>query len=163
METRDNWYQQSQKWRCSLLAREINWMETTEYSTANGRIDLSLLAREINWMETLLITDNWQLNISSLLAREINWMETGVLLMYLFFPFSLYSLEKLIEWKRESVFKNGRINIGSLLAREINWMETRRLKSCISSIDCSLLAREINWMETEMPDSINRWIRLSTR
>ncbi len=40
-------------------------------------IDLySLLAREINWLETRDRFQYISLNITSLLAREINWLET---------------------------------------------------------------------------------------
>ncbi len=84
----------------SLLAREINWMETLRIETLTGILTVSLLAREINWMETVI--RNWGVfhQDCSLLAREINWMETLIL--------------------RESLD----LPINSLLAREINWMET---------------------------------------
>ncbi len=59
-----------------LLAREINWMETYGGYYGYSREPYPLLAREINWMET------W----------ERYCRETSVAL-------SLYSLEKLIEWK----------------------------------------------------------------
>ena len=36
----------------SLLAREINWMETRFSNTRKNAVAYSLLAREINWMET---------------------------------------------------------------------------------------------------------------
>ena len=65
--------------RSSLLAREINWLETRKGMSVPGRVIVcSLLAREINWLET----DNLELvcYCNSLLAREINWLETPLTL-----------------------------------------------------------------------------------
>ncbi len=62
-----------------------------------------------------------------LLAREINWMETWDFIALFLRVLSLYSLEKLIEWK------------------------LRRLGIVIDKIVVPLLAREINWMETFKP------------
>ena len=61
----------------------------------------SLLAREINWMETYHGLDLLESYLTSLLAREINWMETKEFIWssILLKGVSLYSLEKLIEWK----------------------------------------------------------------
>ena len=64
--------------------------------------DYSLLAREINWMETgicrHILYSFYKPN--SLLAREINWMETRPDNKEYDRLFqTLYSLEKLIEWK----------------------------------------------------------------
>ncbi len=41
--------------------------------------DYSLLAREINWMETGVHPKTIYTAVFSLLAREINWMETSFL------------------------------------------------------------------------------------
>ena len=44
---------QSKTLSISLLAREINWLETVEGLTASySLLKVSLLAREINWLET---------------------------------------------------------------------------------------------------------------
>jgi hypothetical protein len=37
----------------SLLAREINWLETGEIKALRESRGTSLLAREINWLETI--------------------------------------------------------------------------------------------------------------
>ncbi len=62
----------------SLLAREINWLETESVSRHFDQQLDSLLAREINWLETNNSQDNidFELLGVSLLAREINWLET---------------------------------------------------------------------------------------
>ena len=63
----------------SLLAREINWLETYDKLGSNVSNSLSsLLAREINWLETLVssIASIGNVLSLSLLAREINWLET---------------------------------------------------------------------------------------
>ena len=39
----------------------------------------SLLAREINWLETQIGADAAVVGVNSLLAREINWLETLIL------------------------------------------------------------------------------------
>ena len=65
----------------SLLAREINWMETVLSLPPKYRQFLSLLAREINWMETSLKKFFDRKTLCSLLAREINWMETTTALV----------------------------------------------------------------------------------
>ena len=51
-------------------------METRITLTIIDKKNLSLLAREINWMETNIWHPNLQIFHLSLLAREINWMET---------------------------------------------------------------------------------------
>ena len=87
--------------KSSLLAREINWMETILLRFCLQTFELfSLLAREINWMETCWQVTRRVVICPSLLAREINWMETtrSINVNTLYFD-SLYSLEKLIEWK----------------------------------------------------------------
>ncbi len=115
----------------SLLAREINWMET-RVSIANspaGEIALYSLEKLIEWKLDKQNTEETRLWLS-LLAREINWMETrGKCSPNKNFSFSLYSLEKLIEWKPVclSHFWRNRNLCPSLLAREINWMETMQL------------------------------------
>ncbi len=190
-----------QIWFVSLLAREINWMETSKSSlgVANQRWPStlyslekliewklesfnqtvttvqcnSLLAREINWMETERFPSNHSLNsFISLLAREINWMETGSIRVILYvmvslyslekliewkhdfcFPvcfdlcFSLYSLEKLIEWKRLSTASDiNLLKASSLLAREINWMETCLFKNLVNEVDTLYsLEKLIEW------------------
>ena len=65
----------------SLLAREINWLETWHLINFPLLFWMftSLLAREINWLETdaLRQLPKCQTTLSiSLLAREINWLET---------------------------------------------------------------------------------------
>ena len=68
----------------SLLAREINWLETffIEQELSKTLWEISLLAREINWLETVLnFIDLVGFPVTgetgnSLLAREINWLET---------------------------------------------------------------------------------------
>ncbi len=52
-------------------------METSYRLEVKSNLSNSLLAREINWMETLFQSfSDVALLINSLLAREINWMET---------------------------------------------------------------------------------------
>ena len=63
----------------SLLAREINWLETMFYARFDGGVPVlfySLLAREINWLETSGVKVSSVFRQTSLLAREINWLET---------------------------------------------------------------------------------------
>ncbi len=157
----------------SLLAREINWMETFPRRHTIPWDYNSLLAREINWMETLeFITRNSINQTLYSLEKLIEWKQSLVgkgtenttalyslekLIEWKLHKCSthrsttlvpLYSLEKLIEWKQEaeSFFCGCR---RSLLAREINWMETRCGPSrWLGESSHSLLAREINWMET---------------
>ncbi len=54
-------------------------METLRDTLEEELADFSLLAREINWMETMLVIFRLKYPIISLLAREINWMETYLL------------------------------------------------------------------------------------
>ena len=74
----DNRWRLGLKWGDSLLAREINWLETGDGigRKIDGGILYSLLAREINWLETLLLLMIMSGDGCSLLAREINWLET---------------------------------------------------------------------------------------
>ncbi len=135
----------------SLLAREINWMETLRFhnSVLVFLFTLYSLEKLIEWKQWILIPSN-QLSAITLYSLEklIEWklksrpIQNGILsalyslekliewkLIPLFFPrffglFSLYSLEKLIEWKLR-LFLTNLITVSlSLLAREINWMET---------------------------------------
>ena len=65
----------------SLLAREINWLETWTLRDLGIHQRLiqsfSLLAREINWLETRSFWNTIINVVYSLLAREINWLETN--------------------------------------------------------------------------------------
>ena len=74
---------------------------------------------------------------------------------------SLYSLEKLIEWKPEDSFHFRKFLENSLLAREINWMETKTNFPRFVAILFSLLAREINWMETIKDNYIKKLLKNS--
>ena len=88
----------------SLLAREINWLETLEKQKQLEKQKDSLLAREINWLETLPSEwTSWRRSPSSLLAREINWLETT----------NTDTVQQILT------------ELDSLLAREINWLETQ--------------------------------------
>ncbi len=123
------------------------------YGQQRSYLDHSLLAREINWMETIIRERMGKEIYYSLLAREINWMETmthNVDTVYrLGFYKTLYSLEKLIEWKLKKGNHLSHVFMShSLLAREINWMETVEDDFIFNEATISLLAREINWMET---------------
>jgi|SanBayMetagenome_1026888.scaffolds.fasta_scaffold14767_2 hypothetical protein len=91
----------------SLLAREINWLETVHSWKVNVVFLFhlnSLLAREINWLETkeILAKPLKEFACYSLLAREINWLETVIEALELVIGMMLtpYSLGKLIDWKR---------------------------------------------------------------
>ncbi len=111
---------------------------------------ISLLAREINWMETKAIAGSFVLNTSTLYSLEklIEWklLSKNFLTEKLY---ALYSLEKLIEWKPDLYQSCSASGFPSLLAREINWMETKPLLArYYLAPPGSLLAREINWMET---------------
>ena len=134
------------------LERSIEWKRDNHLNRGVGDIASSLLAREINWMETRWSISSSSLNMSfSLLAREINWMETVPVSEHQrsSAELSLYSLERSIEWKLfgECDWLCG--CLGSLLARVINWMETVYMPALGSQPwESSLLAREINWMET---------------
>ena len=101
---------------------------------------ISLLAREINWMETKAPLDPWISSPNSLLAREINWMETPALFTVECFPWhSLLARE--INWMETVSFSHFVIHATisfSLLAREINWMET--LPSLVCSITPLILS-----------------------
>ena len=112
----------------SLLAREINWLETSYPPRQTGNVSpapyslgklidwkhkfkklfgnivwRSLLAREINWLETR--SQSWPVTspcAHSLLAREINWLETRQQRLFRVPKsrnLSPYSLGKLIDWK----------------------------------------------------------------
>ena len=145
------------------LGKLIDWKLYTWLQGEGVYGDGSLLAREINWLET----PRWvHLSISplpghSLLAREINWLET---FWFVFVSMYLsgsapYSLGKLIDWKPSKRSNNRKINGNSLLAREINWLETRfrfgvELSFCWRKF--SLLAREINWLETSASIFLSR-------
>jgi hypothetical protein len=59
----------------------------------------SLLAREINWLETVIHSYKLSSEARSLLAREINWLETGSRTVHCSLSSSQtpYSLGKLID------------------------------------------------------------------
>ena len=119
----------------SLLAREINWLETLspslEINNHHGvLVSPYSLGKLIDWKHDRKQFS--QLPTSSpcsLLAREINWLETisSGLIPSLSNSSTPYSLGKLIDWKLHWLFTNASTTLlawSSLLAREINWLET---------------------------------------
>ncbi len=68
----------------SLLAREINWMETSNKASKSGLPNFSLYSLEklIEWKPSEYIVAPGKIVFNSLLAREINWMETWLLADY---------------------------------------------------------------------------------
>ena len=137
------------------LGKLIDWKRDDDFEIGSQAYrQVSLLAREINWLETSLdALVCWYWDTCSLLAREINWLETSNSKTFSNKPIwtsSPYSLGKLIDWKLlELQFDDLDTGFVSLLAREINWLETVDNLTWFQSFNaCSLLAREINWLET---------------
>ncbi len=83
----------------SLLARDINWMETHEPVEMKGRYLPSLLARDINWMETVGAYNSIPLPPGNpySLGILIEWKQSSPPAPLL--PYNPYSLGILIEWK----------------------------------------------------------------
>jgi len=110
----------------SLLARDINWMETNGYTRPADAMDWDPYS--------LGILTEWKLSIhhprkfcstKSLLARDINWMETLKQQWNTSCMSNPYSLGILTEWKLEQIGVSYKKLFKSLLARDINWMETQ--------------------------------------
>jgi len=59
-----------------LIARDINWMETSHHFPSFLCFQIFLIARDINWMETSVLGVNEVAIRVFLIARDINWMET---------------------------------------------------------------------------------------
>jgi len=114
---------------------------------------VSLLARDINWMETqtAFSAANWLLSDPYSLGILTEW-KLLVGLVQVFCTDYPYSLGILTEWKPFSGIYNEPQSTLSLLARDINWMETWWQPHIFRVWDRSLLARDINWMETFYPN-----------
>ena len=153
-------------WSISLLARETNWMETASPVLHSGLL-WTLFSQEklIEWkLGQGCRQVRPELLPNSLLARETNWMETIVKTAIVLRTLkTLFSQEKLIEWKLRLAFCGRKQLFLSLLARETNWMET--VVSYVLELDLlfSLLARETNWMETKKPhdEVLLQWFDVS--
>ena len=104
------------------LGKLIDWKQQITAIKPGGRHQFhSLLAREINWLETR--SQSWPVTspcAHSLLAREINWLETRQQRLFRVPKsrnLSPYSLGKLIDWKPLVRYSNSQVSWRTLPTR----------------------------------------------
>ncbi len=146
----------------SLLAREINWLETGKTRVSflcSGKVAPYSLGKLIDWKRSYT-----QYNGTLLLplppyslGKLIDWKRIKVSISNCHcYTEAPYSLGKLIDWKpwRTAVFWLSLIMVNPpySLGKLIDWKRLRNNQNQRGQYHLSLLAREINWLETT-------WIR----